>query len=67
MINSITKAAAALDLANNGKTFSSNMDADFRRNADKLVARGGAFKVPMLNAFGRIEEAYLTPKAFALL
>lgn len=63
IINSMSKAIAELELANNGYTFASNMDEHFIRNAEKAVARGLIFKAMLPGYDGRDALAYLTPRA----
>jgi hypothetical protein len=58
----MTEAMRQLELANNGYTFALYMNAEFIRQADRLVARGKVSKVLMQGVAGDM-IAYALPSA----
>jgi hypothetical protein len=61
----LIEAARELELANNGYTYAAGMNPEFRRQAERLVARKQLFKVMLPSRFeGAHEElAYALPRA----
>lgn len=61
----LVEAARQLQLANNGYTYADGMNPEFRRQAERLVARGLVYKVMLPSRFHDAHEelAYALPRA----
>jgi hypothetical protein len=65
-IMKLLDAAKKLDLANNGYTLEANMDAEFVRQAHRLVSRGTIVYDKIKDCFGTVSPAFFTKKSAAI-